>query len=223
MGTQTRNIESLWFFRYAVSAKIEAMADIMQQSKNQKMRIVSYGLTPKSVVFWRHVVGIVFLVIATIAYSGNIGSPTEIFGSLLGVFGVAILLAALCALFFTNIMRDKFYEVFIKIAWILALLVLVGGFAQEMISKNFSKKDSSVNSASVNKNCYLLVNDGKILRLDREVSGYTKVVYDGGTMQVYFEPEISKDMIEKFIDSNEKKLLGECGLTLTGTSIGNKK
>lgn len=80
--------------------------------------------TFRSVVFWRNVVGICFLLMAIHPRLYN--NATMFVGVWLGelviTFGGAGVVTGLCYLFFTKAMRDRFYKVLIIVAWLFALL-----------------------------------------------------------------------------------------------------
>ncbi len=77
-------------------------------------------LSPSSIVFWRHLVGLFLILSLTPPYSG--GSLSEWLGASVGKFGFGVLLSGavmlLALLFVTSVVREKFWLFFIAGAWI---------------------------------------------------------------------------------------------------------
>ncbi len=82
-------------------------------------------IPPTSIVFWRHIVGMVLLVMVAPPY-GVSGTPSEFLGRVAGAMALPLLtttiIIALGSLFFTKQLEGKKGGLFIKIAWAMTFL-----------------------------------------------------------------------------------------------------
>lgn len=84
------------------------------------------SLSPKSIIFWRHIVGIAVLLLfqrgteSVPYFLGHWG------GAMASAFGIAALISGLGYLFFTSWLRGKVARTFVIAAWAMAGLLVVG-------------------------------------------------------------------------------------------------
>lgn len=90
-------------------------------------RSTPQNISPTSIVFWRHIVGMVLLVMFAPPY-GISKTPTEFLGFTIGAMLIPLsttaIIIALGALFFTEQLQGKKGALFIKIAWILTIFAI---------------------------------------------------------------------------------------------------
>ncbi len=81
-------------------------------------------MSPKSVVFWRHVIGVLIALVFLPPYQW--GLPSEFLGGVMAkaivTFGCAGAIATLGILFLTNTVRPKAWFIFIVCAWTFAFI-----------------------------------------------------------------------------------------------------
>lgn len=109
----------------------------------------SVSLSPRSIVFWRHVVGITVVLMAQHPRLYETGMM--FLGLSLGTVAIAVggaaLVTALAYLFFTAQTKRKAWRLFVLMAWAIAIFQLFGEWFLPTIVGNVAKTSSSVTSA----------------------------------------------------------------------------
>jgi hypothetical protein len=111
------------------------------------MTIEKIQLSPRSIIFWRHIVGIIIILLAqhprlfeTMATFLGLWA-----GSLVIALGGAGLITCLAYLFITSRVKERAWRLFVLLAWCLAILQLAGQWLiPTLVGKIASTPETSV-------------------------------------------------------------------------------